>query len=120
MNFTDDSYVPLMQTFDGGRQTRSVVKQHSNSFVDSVSSPNFAISGRKNDSAKKQRKVTFMDKIKGKNQSNQLKLNDKKFERNTIRVIQSDGNEENLIEQSLPMMQASYLAPSARSILLQP
>ena len=69
MNYTDESLMPLMQTFDGGRQARSMIKQHSNSFVDSVTSPKFAVAGNRPDLPKKNRKVTFMDKFK-KNSSN--------------------------------------------------
>lgn len=116
LNYTDESAMPLVQTFDENPMMIQPSKKANKSVLqDGAASPEFAIAGRKE--GKKQRKATFLDKFK--KSSSQANLA-KKFANNTIRIKQSTRPEEDAITAEAGPMQESYLDQNARSILQAP
>lgn len=82
LNYTDESAMPLVQTFDEHTMSMAAAAKANKSVLQGgAGSPEFAIAGRKE--GKKQRKGTFLDKFK--KSSSQANFN-KKFASNTIRI----------------------------------
>ena len=113
LNYTDESAMPLVQTFDEHTVSMAAAKANKSVLQGGAASPEFAIAGRKE--GKKQRKVTFLDKLK--KSSSQANL--KKFANNTIRIKQIGGMDDDAMPAEGPMQQ-SVLNPDARSILQAP
>ena len=119
LNYTEDSMMPLVQTFDDNSLLPKSQRKFNHSFQeDGSASPEFAVAGGGDRAAKKKRKVTFMDKFKKNPSSSKINT---KFQNNTIRVKQTNLLEENNAAQDhLSVLKESQLVQNARSILQQP